>query len=292
MSKDEDGFGGAIVGIGSAVLGVLLFVSSCTSIDTANVGVVKCFGAVQSDVLGEGIHFTRPWPFADVIDVSTATGTTEAEAAAASKDLQGVHTKVAVQWSIVPALAPKLVQGFGYGDGAWTNGIMGPAIQEVVKAVSARYTAEQLITQRAAVRSGVEVELNEFVQRTLADKGCKGAFKIANVAMTNFDFSKEFNVAIEAKVKAEQEALKAVNEKTRRVTQAEADYQEKKLAADAFAYKTDVESKARAEAIQRESSALKANPELIQLRIAERWDGKLPTFTSGAVPLLQLKEQP
>lgn len=271
------------------LLVVSVFAASCNSIDTGTVGVVKHFGAVQPSVLGEGIHFTRPWPLADVIDVGVAVFPTEADAAAASKDLQGVAAKVTVQWSITSAMAPRLVQNFGYHEGAWSGGIMAPAIQEVVKAVASRYTAEQLITQRAQVKTSIERELAEFIEHTLKQKDCKGAIRIANVAVTNFHFSKEFDAAIEAKVKTEQEALKAVNEKTKRVTEAEAAYQEAKLGADGAAYKTETESKARAAAIERESKALESNPNLVQLRIAERWDGKLPNYTGGPIPLMQLK---
>ncbi len=270
------------------VLGLFMFAGSCNSIDTGNVGVVKYFGAVQPAVLNEGIHFTRPWPLADVIDVGVAVFPTEADAAAASKDLQGVAAKVTVQWSITSAMAPRLVQNFGYHEGAWSGGIMAPAIQEVVKAVASRYTAEQLITQRAQVKTSIERELADFIEHTLKQKDCKGAIRIANVAVTNFHFSKEFDAAIEAKVKTEQEALKAVNEKTKRVTEAEAAYAEQKLQADGFAYKTRTESIERAAAIERESKALESNPTLVQLRIAERWDGKLPTYSGTGVPLFNL----
>ena len=113
---------------------------------------------------------------------------------------------------------------------------------------------------------------------------------IANVAITDFDFSAEFNRAIEEKVRAEQEALKAINEKLRRVTQAEAAAAERTLAADAEAYQIEVASKARADAIRREAEALKDNPALIQLRIAEKWNGQLPQVSGGgAIPLLDLR---
>ena len=72
-----------------------------------------------------------------------------------------------------------------------------------------------------------------------------GLLKIANVAITDFDFSAEFNRAIEEKVRAEQEALKAKNEKLRQVTQAEAKAEEQKLIADAAAYEIEVQSKAQ-----------------------------------------------
>lgn len=274
--------------------------TSCTSVSTGHVGVVKHFGAVEPFALGEGVHLTSPWPFTDVEEVTVQTGATETESAASSKDLQAVHTRVTVQWSVDPVQAPKLVQKFGTCDGCWTNGIVNPAVQEVVKAVSARYTAEQLVTERAQVHQEIEVGLNQFIGKTLGERGAKGAIKIANVAVTNFDFSKEFNESIEAKVKAEQDSLRAENEKRTRITQAEAKAREVTLAAealakqttlqaDAVAYSIDAESKAKAAAIKREADALQANPALLDLRRIERWDGKVPvTMTGGAVPFFNV----
>lgn len=283
-----------------ALLCVLGFVASCSSVPTGNVGVVKHFGAVQPYTLGEGINFTRPWPFATVTEVTTQNNTTDTEASAASKDLQTVHTKVTIQWALSPATVPRFLQSFGDCDGCWV-GLISPAVQEVVKATSARYTAEQLITQRAQVKTEIEIGLNEFIKQTLGARGVPGAIRIANVAVTNFDFSNEFNTSIEAKVKAEQDSLRAKNEMNTRVTQAEAkakevtlaaqaDADSKKLSADATAYETDAESKARAAAITREAAALQSNPGLVQLRIAERWNGVLPTYTGGGIPLLQLSK--
>lgn len=268
-------------------MSLIMGVTSCVSVDTGTVGVVKHFGAVEPYVLPEGLHFVRPF-MTDIVVVPTSMLSTESEAAAASKDLQGVHTKVTVQWSVGAGSAPRFVQAFGYGDGVWTNGIIAPAIQEVVKATSARYTAEELITKRHEVKVGIELGLTEFIKKTLAEKGTPGAIRIVNVALTSFQFSKEFDQSIEAKVKAEQDSLRAENEKKTRVTQAEAKAKEQTLAADAQAYETEVQSKARAAAIERESKALEASPQLIQLRIAERWDGKLPTYTGNSIPMLQL----
>jgi prohibitin 2 len=282
------------------VLAFLGLVLSGTSVSTGHVGVVTHFGAVQPDTLSEGIHMTRPWPFASVHDVSTQVDTTEAEAAASSKDLQAVHTKISVQWSILGSSATKVMQGFG-GEEQMEAAILAPAIQEVVKSISAKYTAEELVTQRSAVKLGIEKELEEFVKKTLAEKSAIGAIKIANIAVTDFSFSKEFNDSIEAKVKAEQDSLRAKNEKDKKITEAEAtaktvtlaaeaDAAKTKLNADAIAYQTDAESKARAAAITREAAALNANPTLIQLRAVERWDGKVPTYMmSGAsTPMIQL----
>jgi len=283
--------------VGFVALSIMGAVSSCTSVDTGSVGVVKVFGAVEPYTLPEGMHWIRPW--ARVTEVTTQNATTDTEAAAASKDLQMVHTKVTLQWSISPESAPRFLQRFGDCDGCWT-GLLSPAVQEVVKAVSARYTAEQLITHRAQVKAEIEVGLNEFMKKTLTERGVPGAIRIANVAVTNFDFSHEFNASIEAKVKAEQDSLRAENEKKTRVTQAEAKAREVTLAAeaeakqttlqsDANAYAIEAESKAKAAAIKREAEALQANPGLVEMRRVERWNGVLPTYTGSTIPMMQIK---
>ena len=167
--------------------------------------------------------------------------------------------------------------------------VIEPAIQESVKAVTAQFTAEQLVTRRAEVKQQIQAAIESFIRVTLEDKQVPTALRIANVAITDFEFSEEFNKAIELKVRAEQEALQALNEKTRRVTQAEAGYQERKLAADGEAYEIEASSKAKADAIAREAKALKDNPALIQLRLAEKWDGTLPRFTGGeTIPLINI----
>ncbi len=115
------------------------------------------------------------------------------------------------------------------------------------------------------------------------------ALQIANVAITDFEFSEEFNRAIELKVKAEQEALQALNEKTKRVTQAESRLPGAEARRRCGSLRHRARSKAKADAIEREAKALKSNPELIQLRLSEKWDGTLPKFTgSGAVPFINV----
>ena len=212
----------------------------------------------------------------------------ENQASAASRDLQVVTTEVAVQYSLNGPIVPLTYQKIGRREIVEVT-LINPAIMESVKAVTARYTAEQLVTERAEVKIQIQSAIESFIAQTLEQKQVVGAISLANVAITDFDFSAEFNRAIEEKVRAEQEALKAGNEKLRRVTQAEAAAAERTLAADAEAYQIEVASKARAEAIRREAEALKDNPALIQLRIAEKWDGRLPQVSGGnTIPLLNI----
>lgn len=261
---------------------------ACQDIDGGHVGVVKRFGAVQPYTLPEGFNWKSI--FDDVVEVNTQTTPVDHDAECVSKDLQEIHTKLTIQYAPTSAKATCLVQKFGSEDGAWSLGILAPAIQEATKAVTARYTAEELVTKRELVKAEIEAGLKTFVAKTLDSRGCNGGIQIGNVAVTNFAFSKDFNASIEAKVKAEQDALRAENEKRQKITQAEASAKEKTLAAEATAYATEAESKARADAITREANALKGNPDLIQLRLAEKWNGVLPTFTGNSVPLLDLSK--
>ncbi len=278
----------SIIMIGVVVALVAAFLTSAfTIVDSGHVGVVRTLGAVQPEPLPEGFHFKKPLlDQVEIIDIRLRKA--ESQASAASKDLQVVSTRVAVQYSLNGPVVPITYQKIGRREIVETT-LVNPAIMESVKAVTARYTAEELITARAEVKVQIQSAIESFIDTTLAQKEAVGALSLANVAITDFDFSAEFNRAIEEKVRAEQEALKAKNEKLRRVTQAEAAAAERTLAADAEAYQIEVASKARADAIRREAEALKDNPALIQLRIAEKWNGMLPQVSSGdSIPLLSL----
>ncbi len=277
-----------LVVIGAIVAFIIfLLTEAFVIVESGHVGVIRTLGAVQPVSLAEGFHFKKP--FLDNVEQMDIRLTREENAAgAASKDLQTVQTKVTVQYSLDGPVAPLTFQKIGIRNVVASTLIV-PAIMESVKAVTAQYTAEELITKRALVKVAIQEAIANFINTTLIEKGAAGALTIANVAITDFDFSAEFNKAIEQKVKAEQDALKAENDKIRRVTQAEASAAERNLAADALAYEINTESKARADAIRREAEALKNNPELIQLRLAEKWDGVLPRVSGeGTIPLINL----
>jgi prohibitin 2 len=271
----------------SAGILFVLAINSFVIVEAGSVGVIKRLGAVNDIPLEEGIHFKTP--FIDtIIHVNIRLNNTKSGALSSSKDLQTVKTEVSVQYSIKGDMAAQTFQKIGL-TGQIQATIIEPSIEESVKSVTARYTAEELITKRDHVKNEIQQAIQNFIDTTLNNKGIQNGIHIANVAITDFNFSEEFNRAIELKVKAEQEALQAKNEKIRRVTQAEAGAAEKQLAADASAYAITVASKARAEAIRREAKSLKSNPELIQLRIAEKWNGELPKFNgSSAVPFLNI----
>jgi regulator of protease activity HflC (stomatin/prohibitin superfamily) len=187
----------------------------------------------------------------------------EADAQAASKDLQTVTTRVALNYSIDPDHIVPLYQNIGID---YKSRIVDPSIQEAVKATTAKFTAEELVTKREEVR--------DSIKNLLADKLSGTGFKVEQLSIINFDFSPSFNNAIEAKVTAEQNALAAKN----KLDQVKYEAQQ-----------AIEEARGKATALQIEAEAINTNPQIIQLRAIEKWDGKLPQVTGNATPFINLK---
>jgi regulator of protease activity HflC (stomatin/prohibitin superfamily) len=254
---------GAVI-IGAILVG-LLFLHPWVLVGAGERGVVLNFGAVQKNVLDEGLHFRIPIMQTVVpIDVKVQKATTDA--AAASSDLQDVSSTVAINYHIVPDRANAVYQSIGT---QFKERIIDPAVQEVVKAVTARYTAEELITKRAAVSDAMKANLTK---RLMEYNIAVDAFSIVG-----FSFSKIFMEAIESKQTAEQLALKAQRDLQRIKIEAE-----QKITA----------AKAEAESLRLQRANI--SQDLIELRkveanlkAIEKWNGILPQVTGGgAMPFV------
>ena len=270
------------------------------TVDRGTTGVKMRFGKVVEQAYGPGLHWKTPF-IETIVQVNVQQQNAIEHSEAASKDLQKVNTDVKILYSVNDDLVPKAYDRIG-GREEIQETLVNPAIKECFKAVTARYTAEELITKRNEASIAIHESLTEFIERSCQGEGLTGLIRLDNVAVEDFRFSDEFNEAIEAKVTAEQEALRAEEEKNRTITQAEARKEEVRLASEAKALEIENEAKAeavkihsisiaRAEAIQREAEALRGNTDLIKLRQVESWDGKLPTFTGGGIiPFLDINK--
>lgn len=245
---------------------ILLFVfKPWVQIGAGERGVVQNFGAVQDVVLNEGIHFRIPI-VQTVIAMDVKIQKALTDAASSSSDLQDVDMSVALNYHIIPDQANLVYQTIGV---QFKERIIDPAIQEVMKAVSARYTAEELITKRPAVSSEMKAALTT---RLLSSSIAVDAFSIIN-----FSFSQTFTDAIEAKQTAEQNALKAKRDLDRIKVEAE---------------QTIAAATAEAEALRLQK--MNISPDLIELRkieanlkAIEKWNGILPQVTgAGAIPFI------
>ena len=257
---------------------VLLLFLSVRIVPVGHLGVVKHWGKVNhQNILPEGLHFITPIRTTTAY-ISIKLLKYNQEATASSKDLQNVTTVISIQFSLNEV--SQLYQKIGIEDMV-THILLKPAVEESVKAVTAQYTAEELIKKRPEVKAQIGKTIEAFLNETLEGKKLSiQSLIIANVAITDFNFSAEFNKSIEMKVRAEQQALQAKNEKIKKITDAEA-----------VAEKIRIESLARANAIRREARALKENPHLIEYKRMEKWDGKLPNVTGGAIPMFDINKK-
>lgn len=255
-----------------AILGVILFIttlSSITIIGAGQRGVVTEFGAVTDRTMNEGLNFKKPFiQGVDKFDVKTLK--IETQASASSKDLQIVTSTIALNFRVKAERVNYIRQTIGKQQD-YVVKIIDPSIQESIKSTTAKFTAEELITKRPQVREEMKIALQEKLNNLGGSSFIAEDFNIIN-----FDFSPEFNQAIEQKVTAEQQALKA-----------ERDLDRIKIEAQ-----QKIESaKAEAESIRIQSEALNENPDILQLRAIEKWNGILPVYTgSGVVPFIDINK--
>lgn len=252
-----------VLGLAAVPFALVLFILACrtfTIVPAGHVGVVTEFGQVKPFVFDEGLHIRSP--LTAVRKFSVQTTKTEAEASAASKDLQTVAASIAVNFHLKPETIMEMYRSV---HGNYETTLADPAIQEVVKAVTAQYTADELITKRAEVSSLIQSQLSERLSKYAV---------VETVSITNFDFSESFNRAIEAKVTAEQDALAAKNKL------AQVEYE---------AEQTIAQAKADAESIRIQAEAItqQGGKEYVDLVIAHQWNGVLPQYVTGdSIPLI------
>lgn len=246
------------------VIIAILFISSFVIIDAGERGVVLRLGKING-VIHPGVSFKIP-VIDKVIKMEVRTTKEEVEASAASNDLQVVTSNVAIQYNVIAEDVALLYEEVGT---SFSERVISPAIQDAIKATTANFNAEELITKRNIA--------SEQMEELLRARLLEAHINVSNVDIVDFNFSSSFNAAIEAKVTAEQDALREEN----RLRQVEFEAQQKIETA-----------KAEAEAIRIQAQAIQqqGGKDFVQLKAVEKWNGVLPTqFVPGsAIPFLNL----
>ncbi len=255
------------------MIGVFMASNAVTTIEAGTRGVLKTFGEITG-VLDEGLHFRMPF-ITSVTVVEVRTQRYESNSSAASRDLQTVTTQVVINYRPDAAQVDRLVREIGVD---YERRVVDPAIQEAIKAATARFTAEELITRRP--------EVSDLILSVLSERLMPRGVIVENVSITDFNFSPEFARAIEAKQVAEQDALRAARELERA-----------RIEAQQQVARAEAEAKARLEIARAEAESLRLlgeviSPQLLQLRFIERWDGILPRFVGGDNGLLTMLSIP
>ena len=297
IQRDQHGeFEGVRVGpiVGAVVVFVFaLFLDSAFGeIGAGERGVVTRFGAVTGQVLNPGLYTIMP-VVNSVVRCNVQVQAYAAQAEAVSSNLQDVKTKVTLNYHVRPDACVAIVRDLSND---LADRIIVPGTQEAVKAATAQYSAEQLISQRPAVRDKIETFLSARLDQF-------GGHADA-LSITNFDFSPEYTQAIESKAVVEQKVQQAQLElqqvaiqAQQKVKQATADREAAILTAEGTARAIELTGAAQAKALQYQREQV--TPDLVKLRTVEalqkwieRWNGQVPQTVigqgQGMIPFLNL----
>lgn len=261
-----------IAGIGIPSL-VFLF-SIFRVIPAGHVGVKVLFGEVDSIPLKEGLNVV--WnPLYEVVTMDTRVAKHEADYSAASKDLQVVHVKMALNYRLIPDSAPEMYKAVGL---EYASIILDPAAQEVLKANTANHNAVEILQKRPLIKADV--------QRDLAAWLVKYKIELKEASLADIKFDETYAKAIEAKQIEEQKAEQKRYELIQAQRQAEiaaatakglgdAAREEAKGQADATRLRGEAETNYNTKV------AASLTPALIKQQYLMKWDGKLPVYMLG-----------
>ena len=258
-----------VIGIAAAIAAlffIIAFFMAVYTVDSGTRKIVLTAGEATS-VSAEGLNFKVPF-YQTTREVNIKTHKASQSARAASKDLQIVSSTISVNYHYN---ADKLIEIYETTGFDVEANIITPRIQETLKAVAARYSAEELITQREKAKSDIDAILKTDLARY--------NIIVEDVQLTEFNFSEEFNSAIEAKQTEVQKYLKSKNILQRTKIEAEGRIAEAQGEAEAI--------RIQAEAIQNNGGA-----EYVELKRIEKWDGKMPTYIAGEASNVMLGLSP
>jgi band 7 protein len=241
-----------------AILVFIVLLSSVTVVPAGHKGIVITMGAVEEKTLNEGFRFKIPF-LQSVKTLDARIQKYESDAACVSKDMQEVQARIAINYRIDIQDADKLYQNIGE---SYELIILNPAVSECVRSITAKFTSDELISKRSEVSNQIKDLLIEKLQGKY--------LSIDSLNIISFEFSENFNKAIEEKQIAEQQAIKAIHEL-------------EKVRVDAEARLLLAKSEYEALMLMKNIGITK---ELLLLEYISKWDGKLPDSMGGSDPVL------
>lgn len=251
---------GKMVGLGIGALFLLIvFFNSFTTVQAGHSGIITTFGKVNETVLAEGLHVKIPF-VQEIIKIDNRVLKSEVLCSSASKDMQIVSSTISLNYKVGNNSSADIYKNVGID---FETKIVNPSIQECVKAVTAKFTAEELITNRQVVSDQMSSEL--------AKKIVAYGLEIQIFNITSFEFSAEFNAAIEAKQTAQQNALKAEQDLVRIKVEAQQQIEQAKAEAESYKLKSAEITEA-----------------MIRMEYINKWDGKLPSVISDGTNIMDI----
>lgn len=265
MFRNKDGSfapGKLVITLVVVLLAVVVLANSFVTVPAGHTGVVLTFGKVEDTVLQEGLHFKTPF-VQNVITMDNRIVKLEVTTEAFSKDLQTISSVIAVNYRISKDQSHSIYKELGL---SFQDVIITPVVNEVLKAVTAEYTAIELVGSRREV----SVLLTDGLNEKLNPYG----IYVNELNIINWDFSQEYIDAVEAKQVAEQNLIKTRTEQEQALVIANTEAEKRVIAAKAEADEITMLAKANAESNRIITESL--SEMLIQYHSVQKWDGKLP----------------
>ena len=254
-----------VIPIVIVLLVIIIGASAVAVVPAGHTGVVVTMGKVNEGTLQEGLHFKLPF-VQQVVVIDNRIRKLEVNTEAFSKDLQSVNTVLAINYRVDTAKSDSIYKNIGAD---YESVLVTPAVNEVLKAITATYTAEESVTNRQLISDGLVTGLNEKLNEI--------GLYVTDVNIIDFDFSEAFITAIEEKQVAQQQLLKAETEKKTKITNAQAEAEAIKI-------------KAEAEAEANTTISKSLTDQVIENKKIEKWNGEMPKVTGGSGTFVDLND--
>ncbi|MCE9566387.1 MAG: hypothetical protein K8U57_30555 [Planctomycetes bacterium] len=242
----------------TALIGMMLSLQGCLGVsivDTGHRGIETRFGKVAGESLPEGIYFYNPFS-SSIVELDVRTQKWEFDAETYTRDIQQAKLHVTINYNLEKEHANEMYQNVGR---EWAEKLIPQTAQGTLKTVIGKWDAVDLIGNRGKAQQ----EIQETIAAVLATKGVV----VTRVEVSNIDYTKEFEGAVEAKVRAIQEAEQAKN---------------KTVQVQEEAKQTLIKAETEAKSMQIRAQALTQNAALVQWEAVQKWDGKLPVYMLGS----------
>ncbi|MBQ3733430.1 MAG: prohibitin family protein [Bacteroidales bacterium] len=243
-------------------IAIITIFSSFYTVKSTERGVLSTFGKIQDRAVSDGLHFKLPF-IQTVQKVNVQQKKFDGTEDSYTRDVQTSEVTYTINYDLVRENVSLLIKNVGAD---YHTRIVEPYIRSAVKSSFGNFNATQIVENRDKVRAQIESKLRETLD--------KRYFTNVHFQLVNIDFDDQFETAIKEKQVAEQNALKAKN-----VT----------IQIEEQAKQTKIKAEAEAEAIRIKANALEKNPRLVEYEAVQKWDGKLPEYTGGAIPFLNIK---
>ena len=228
-------------------------------------GIKMTLGEVQPESYGEGLHLI--FPFIQkfrTMDVKTQRNTLTTSVY--TKDIQQARITYVINYNVQPDKVNKLFQEVGTD---YVSTILTPVVEGTIKDIIGKWNAQDLVANREKATQEILIKL----QNHLAPK----YINVTDFQMTAIAYSGVFEKAIESKVTAEQEALRAKN----KTVQIQEEAKQKLISAEAEAKSMSIRA-----------HALTQNKALVEYEAVQKWDGKLPEYMlGGSMPFINISKK-